>query len=41
MTNTDYYSLFDNVVKDLQADHREGPTKAISTLMNIYMRLEQ
>ncbi len=41
MTNEDYYSVFDQMIEDLQADNREGLTKVISSIMNLSMRLEQ
>ena len=41
MTNEEYYSVFDQMIEDLQADNREGLTKVISSIMNLSMRLEQ
>ncbi len=41
MTNEDYYSVFDQMIEDLQAENREGLTKVISSIMNLSMRLEQ
>jgi putative transposase len=41
MTNEEYYSVFDQMIEDLQTDNREGLTKVISSIMNISMRLEQ
>ncbi len=41
MTNEDYYTVFDQMIEELQADNREGLTKVISSIMNLSMRLEQ
>lgn len=41
MTNEEYYSVFDQMIEDLQTDNREGLTKVISSIMNLSMRLEQ
>lgn len=41
MTNTEYYSVFEQMIEDLQTDHREGLSKVISSILNLSMRLEQ
>jgi transposase-like protein len=41
MTNTEYYSVFEQMIEDLQTDHREGISKVISSILNLSMRLEQ
>lgn len=41
MTNKEYYSVFEQMIEDLQTDHKEGLTKVISSIMNLSMRLEQ
>lgn len=41
MTNEDYYTMFDGMIKDLQGDGTESLTKTISTLMNVAMKIEQ
>jgi putative transposase len=41
MTNEDYYSMFDEMIKDLQGGGTESLTKTISTLMNVAMKIEQ
>lgn len=41
MTNKEYYSVFEQMIEDLQTDHREGLSKVISSMLNLSMRLEQ
>lgn len=41
MTNQDYYSIFDGIIEDLVTEEKDSMTKAISTIMNLAMRLEQ
>ena len=41
MTNTEYYTIFEQMIEDLQTDHKEGLSKVISSIMNLSMRIEQ
>ena len=41
MTNKDYYSMFDEMIEDLQGGGSENISKMISTLMNVAMKIEQ
>lgn len=41
MTNENYYRVFDKIVEDLQVDHKDGLSNAISKLINISMELER
>lgn len=41
MTNREYYSMFDEMIEDLQGGGTETLTRTISTLMNVAMKIEQ
>jgi putative transposase len=41
MTNESYYTLFEEIIEDLQGGGKDSLTKTISTLMNVAMKIEQ
>ena len=41
MTNQDYYTMFDQMIEDIQGGGKDSITKTISTIMNLAMKLEQ
>ena len=41
MTNSEYYTMFDAMIEDLQGGGAESVTKTISALMNVAMKIEQ
>jgi hypothetical protein len=38
MTNESYYTLFEEIIEDLQGGGKDSLTKTISTLMNVAMK---
>jgi hypothetical protein len=41
MTNESYYTLFEEIIEDLQGGGKDSLTKTISTLMNVAMKIER